>query len=163
MNVRIGTPADRESLQRLIHEAFVVERFIKKGGGDRLDGAGQELNSLLSRGTFLVMDGDQSLAGCVYLEPNDDSCYLGLLSVSPDRQGEGLGRQLALASEAFARERGCRRIHLRVVSPRRDELVPLYRKLGYSERGTADYPAELAAEMHVPGYFILMTKELWLP
>jgi ribosomal protein S18 acetylase RimI-like enzyme len=160
MKVRIATPADRESLQRLINQAFVVERFMKKGGADRLDGAGQELDGLLSRGTFLVMDGDQSLAGCVYLEPDEGSCYLGLLSVSPDRQGEGLGRQLALASETFARERGCRRIHLRVVSPRRDELVPLYRKLGYSEQGTADYPAELSAEMQVPGHFILMAKEL---
>jgi N-acetylglutamate synthase-like GNAT family acetyltransferase len=160
VNLRVATAEDRESLQRLINQAFVVERPIKKGGGDRLDSNGHELDELLSRGTFLVLDKDGSLSGCVYLQPDGESCYLGLLSVSPERQGGGLARQLALASESFAKARGCRRIHLRVVSPRRDELVPLYLKLGYSEVGQQDYPPDLAAEMRAPGHFIRMAKEL---
>lgn len=158
--IRVATPADREALQRLINEAFIIERRIKKGGGDRLDAEGRELDGLLTRGTFLVSEHDGELAACVYLEPRGDHYYLGLLSVARHRQGSGLGRQMALASEAFVREHGCRRIGLRVVSPRQEELVPLYLKLGYTTQGTEDYPPELAAEMDLPGHFILMSKEL---
>ncbi|HKE20953.1 MAG TPA: GNAT family N-acetyltransferase [Bryobacteraceae bacterium] len=158
--IRLAAAADREALQRLINEAFVVERLIKKSGGDRLDAAGRELDELFARGTFLVCEENGELAACVYLEPRGDHYYLGLLSVCPHRQGSGLGRQMALASEEFAKERGGQRIDLRVVSPRRDELVPFYAKLGYTEQGTQDYPPELAAEMELPGHFILMAKEL---
>ena len=158
--IRIATAADRQPLERLINDAFVVERFIKKGGGDRLDADGRELDGLLERGTFLVCEENAEILACVYLEPRADHCYLGLLSVSPHHQGSGLGKRLVLASEAFARERGFQRMALRVVSPRRGELVPFYLKMGYCERGTQDYPADLAAEMSVPGHFILMAKEL---
>jgi predicted N-acetyltransferase YhbS len=158
--IRIAAAADREALQRLINEAFVVERFIKRSGGDRLDAAGREIDELFARGTFLVCEENGELAACVYLERRGDHYYLGLLSVSPQRQGSGLGRKMALACEAFARDQGCRKIGLRVVSPRREELVPFYSKLGYSERGTQDYPPELTAEMAQPGHFILMAKEL---
>jgi predicted N-acetyltransferase YhbS len=158
--IRAATAADRDALQHLINEAFVVERGIKKGGGDRLDADGREMDSLLARGTFLLCEENSEILACVYLESRGDHCYLGLLSVSPHRQGSGLGRRLALAAETFARERGFHRMDLRVVSPRRDELVPFYLKLGYSERGVQDYPAELTAEMSVPGHFILMSKPL---
>lgn len=158
--IRMATRADREPVQRLISEAFIVERFIKKGGGDRLDANGAEMDGLLSRGTFLVCEEDHAPIACVYLELRGDRCYLGLLSVSPDHQGKGLGRLLSAASEAFARERGCGSMDLRVVSPRRDELVPFYLKLGYTEKGTQDYPADLAAEMELAGHFILMAKTI---
>lgn len=159
-SIRAATAADRESLQRLINEAFVVERFIKKGGGDRLDPAGSEMDGLLTRGTFLVWENGAEILACVYLEQRGDHCYLGLLSVAPQRQGSGLGRQLVLAAESFARERGLSRMDLRVVSPRREELVPFYLKMGYTERGTQDYPPDLVAEMKQPGHFILMAKQL---
>ena len=158
--IRIATAADREPVQRLINDAFVVERFIKKGGGDRLAAGGAEMDGLFARGTFLVLEESGTAVGCVYVEPKGDRCYLGLLSVSPHHQGKGLGRRLSLAAEAYARDCGCHSMDLRVVSPRRDELVPLYLKLGYAETGKQEYPADLAAEMEVPGHFILMAKQL---
>lgn len=158
--IRIATPADRNPVQQLVNQAFVVERAIKKGGGDRLGADGAEMESLLARGTFLIWEEHGMLLACVYLEARGDSCYLGLLSVAPHLQGKGLARRLVLASEAFARERGCRWMDLRVVSQRRDELVPFYGKLGYAEQGTQPYPADLAVEMRLPGYFILMAKQL---
>lgn len=155
---RRAVAADRAMLTRLINAAFAVERVLKKSGGERLDAAGEEIAALMTRGTFLVAEDDGAAAGCVYLEPRGDECYLGLLAVAPERQGRGLGRRLADAAEAFARERACRRMALRIVSPRRDELVPFYAGLGYRETGRQDYPAELAAEMS--GWFISMGKEI---
>lgn len=158
--VRVGTAADRAAIERLVNEAFAVERFMKRGGGDRLQADGREMDAFLARGSFLVLEEGGVLKACVYVEPRGERCYLGLLSVAPGEQGRGVGRKMASAAEAFARERGCSWMDLRVVSPRRKELVPIYSRLGYAESGMQEYPAELAREMVEPGHFINMTKPL---
>jgi GNAT superfamily N-acetyltransferase len=157
--VRIATVDDREAIRRLVNQAFDVERFLKKGGGDRLQGDG-ELEALFERGTFLVKVEDGEPVGCVYVEPRGERAYLGLLSIVPARQGAGLGKQLNVAAENFAREQGCKWMDLRVVSPREEQLLPVYRKLGYAETGTEEYPAVLVEKMAIPGHFILMEKAL---
>jgi GNAT superfamily N-acetyltransferase len=158
--IRVATAADREGIRALVNQAFEVERFLKKGGGDRLQNDG-EFEGLWARGTFLVADEeDGALAGCVYVEPRGERAYLGLLSIAPARQGAGLGKQLNLAAEQYAREQGCRWMDLRVVSPRAQLLLPLYQRLGYVETGTEEYPATLVEKMTIPGYFINMAKQL---
>ena len=157
--IRVATDADIEAIRRLVNQAFDVERFLKKGGGDRLQGDG-ELESLWQRGAFLVKEEDGAAVGCVYVELSGDRAYLGLLSIAPERQGAGLGRQLNAAAESFARQQGCKWMDLRVVSPRADILLPLYRRMGYVETGTQEYPAVLVEKMTIPGHFILMAKPL---
>ena len=157
--IRVATDADIEAIRLLVNQAFDVERFLKKGGGDRLQGDG-ELESLWQRGTFLVKEEDGVTVGCVYVEPCGERAYLGLLSIAPERQGAGLGRQLNAAAEDFARQQGCKWMDLRVVSPRADILLPLYRRMGYAETGTQEYPAVLVEKMTIPGHFILMAKQL---
>ena len=158
-SIRIATVEDREAIRRLVNQAFEVERFLKKGGGDRLQGDG-ELEALFERGTFLVKAEDGEPVGCVYVEPRGARAYLGLLSIVPARQGAGLGKQLNATAEQYAREQGCRWMDLRVVSPREEQLLPVYRKLGYVETGTQEYPAVLVEKMAIPGHFILMEKAL---
>ena len=158
-SIRIATVEDREAIRRLVNQAFDVERFLKKGGGDRLQGDG-ELEALFERGTFLLKTEDGEPVGCVYVEPRGERAYLGLLSIVPARQGVGLGKQLNGAAEQYAREQGCRWMDLRVVSPREEQLLPVYRKLGYAETGTQEYPAVLVEKMAIPGHFILMEKAL---
>jgi GNAT superfamily N-acetyltransferase len=157
--IRLATDADTEAIRGLVNQAFDVERFLKKGGGDRLQGDG-ELESLLERGTFLVKEEDGVPVGCVYVEPRGERAYLGLLSIDPSRQGAGLGKSLNLAAEAFARQQGCRWMDLRVVSPRAQQLLPIYLRLGYTETGTQEYPDVLVEKMAIPGHFILMEKAL---
>jgi len=148
-----------EAVRRLVNQAFDVERFLKKGGGDRLQSDG-ELEELWQRGTFLVKEEDGVPVGCVYVEPRGERAYLGLLSIATARQGAGLGKQLNAAAENFARGQGSKWMDLRVVSPRAEQLVPLYRRLGYVETGTEEYPAALVEKMTLPGHFILMAKPL---
>jgi predicted N-acetyltransferase YhbS len=157
--IRVATEADIEAIRRLVNQAFEVERFLKKGGGDRLQGDG-ELEELWQRGTFMVKEEDGVPVGCVYVEPRGERAYLGLLSITPERQGAGLGKQLNAAAENFARQQGCRWMDLRVVSPRVDLLLPVYRRLGYVETGTQEYPAVLVEKMSIPGHFVLMEKPL---
>jgi GNAT superfamily N-acetyltransferase len=157
--IRVAKGADIEAIRGLVNQAFDVERFLKKGGGDRLQADG-ELEGLWERGTFLVKEEDSVPVGCVYVEPRGDRAYLGLLSIVPERQGAGLGRGLNIAAENFARQQGCKWMDLRVVSPRADQLLPIYRRLGYVETGTQEYPAVLVEKMTIPGHFILMEKQL---
>ena len=73
--------------------------------------------------------------GHVWLEPQPDGAwYLGLLTVRPDRQDQGLGRRLLAASEGYARDRGAGRIRMTVVD-RRDTLIAWYERRGYADSG----------------------------
>ena len=157
--IRVAADADREPIRQLVNQAFDVERFLKKGGGDRLQNDG-EYEGLWERGTFLVKEEDGTLTGCVYVEPRGERAYLGLLSIVLSRQGTGLGRRLNASAEDFARTQGCRWMDLRVVSPRAEQLLPIYRRLGYVETGREEYPDWLVLKMSIPGYFILMEKPL---
>jgi GNAT superfamily N-acetyltransferase len=57
-------------------------------------------------------------------------CWLEDLFVREDARGSGVGRALAEASVARARERGCRRIQLDV-NEANPEALALYRSLGF--------------------------------
>jgi ribosomal protein S18 acetylase RimI-like enzyme len=57
-------------------------------------------------------------------------CWLEDLFVREDARGRGLGRALARAAVARARERGCRRIELDV-NEANDAALALYRALGF--------------------------------
>lgn len=154
MNIRTATESDFDLLLHLINSAFDVERFFKDE--DRLDVA--KLQEYFRKGAFLVIEEEGRLAACVYVERNGDRAYLGLLSVDPARQKNGLGRRLTAAAEEFARETGAHFMDLTVVNLRA-ELPGIYEKLGYRVTGTAPFPAD---QMPVtqPCHFICMTKEL---
>src|ERR1700731_1409487 len=92
--MRLATAADREAIRRLVNAAFGVERRIKRGGGDRLDDDPRELAMLMERGVFLLREQGGPLIACVYLELRGERCYMGLLSIEPERQRGGLGRQM---------------------------------------------------------------------
>ena len=150
----MATEADFNPLLRLINNAFEVERFFKDE--DRLDDV--KLQSYLKKGSFLVIEEDGQLIGCVYVERRGDRAYLGLLSVDLSRQKNGLGRRLTAAAEEFARETGAHFMDITVVNLR-TELRGIYEKLGYRVTGTAPFPAD---QMPVTQtcHFICMTKEL---
>jgi GNAT superfamily N-acetyltransferase len=157
MRVRIAVAADAEELTAIINAAFVVEKFFIDG--DRVDV--EMVREFLDRGEFLIASDDASdnsaVAACVYVEVRGVRGYLGLLSVDPVRQKTGLGRLLVTAAEEHCRARGCRAMDLRVVNLR-EELPPFYRRLGYAENGTEEFPAEEATKMAC--HFVKMTKAI---
>lgn len=78
---------------------------------------------------------DRELLGCVWLEPaGEDAWYLGMLTVRPDLQDRGLGRQILEAAERHAAELGARRVGMTVVGVR-DSLIAWYRRRGYALTG----------------------------
>jgi|SRR4051794_29731430 GNAT superfamily N-acetyltransferase len=156
VRIRIATSADAEKLVHLINSAFIVERVAFDG--DRVDL--QAVHALMRDGSFLIAEIPdlRDSAACVYLEPRGHRCYLGLLSVTPSLQGKRLARPLAAAAEDFARNAGCQAMDLRIISPRAEPLLPLYRHLGYTETGTVPFPTDVTTK--VPCHYVLMTKTL---
>ena len=153
MTFRDANPNDSQSIAGLINLAFQVERFFIET--DRITRG--EVESLQGTGSFLLAEDDRGLAGCVYLELRGERAYFGLLSVDPSRQRTGLGRLLITAAEDRARAAGCRFMDLQTVNLR-EELLPIYRKFGYRESGTAPFPCFVSTK--IPCHFILMSKAL---
>jgi len=151
MRVRIAVAADAEAVTALINAAFVVEKFFIDGDRVNLE----MVRGLLVKGAFLIAEDDTGMSGCVYVERRSDRGYLGLLSVDPARQKNGLGRLLVEAAEEHCRARGCVAMDLRVVNLR-EELPAFYRRLGYSENGTEEFPPGEVTKL--PCHFIRMTK-----
>jgi GNAT superfamily N-acetyltransferase len=141
------------ALTTVINAAFVVERVIFDG--DRVNP--EKVRGYMDSGTFLLAEDATGVVGCVYVEPRGQSGYLGLLSVAPERQGSGLGRQMVAAAEDFARALRLNTMDLRVLSAR-SELVPFYQRLGYIEVGTAPFASGVRSK--VPSHYILMSKPL---
>ena len=85
------------------------------------------------------------LLGCVWVEPaGRDVWYLGMLTVRPDLQDQGLGRAILAGAEAFARERGARRVRMTVIGVR-GTLIAWYGRRGYAGTGeTQAFPGEPA-------------------
>jgi ribosomal protein S18 acetylase RimI-like enzyme len=149
-------PCDAIAITRVVNAAYRVEDFFKLG--DRTDV--REVAEFLLTETFLVArDDDDEIVGAVRVSTHEGKGHFGMLSVWPEIQGSGLGRQLIEAAEHFARERGCTWMDLEVASPRL-ELPAFYRKFGYEVSGTAPWPAHERTKLPEPPHFIVMSREL---
>lgn len=152
--IRAATTCDIPALTRVINAAFVVEQVAFDG--DRVDDLG--VRGYMSRGHFLLAEMAGACIGCVYIEQRGDRSYLGLLSVEPTHQGTGLGRRLMSAAEELARSLGSRVMDLRIISPRAEQLLPFYKRLGYTFIRNEPFPPDLVAK--VPSHYLLMSKPL---
>jgi GNAT superfamily N-acetyltransferase len=153
ITLRAADAADISRIVSLLNAAFAMEwDFVSH---DRTSAA--EIARYMTAGSFLVVDGEEgALATCMYLEQRGDRLYLGMLAVSPDRQGRGLGRQMMAAAERHAASLGCGALDIRIVN-RRSELPPFYRSLGFVDNGTEPLDDPLLTK---PAHFIRMTKKV---
>lgn len=151
---RQAAAADIPAIVALVNRAYLIEQFCV--AGDRTDAA--EIARMLEDGTILLAERDGAPIGCVYVALQRDHGYFGLLSVDPTAQGQGLGRALIDAAEAWCRAAGCREIRIRTIDVR-TELPPFYRRLGYAEIGITE-PFPLPAKARMPLQFVIMSKAL---
>jgi ribosomal protein S18 acetylase RimI-like enzyme len=95
--------------------------------------------------------------------------YFGLLAVHPDDQRRGVGRELILFAERFAREQGATHMELRLLVPRegvdrgKGRLHEWYSRLGYrvtERRDFAKLNPEAAAAMRTPLDLLTFRKAL---
>src|SRR5688500_10795269 len=130
MQLERATPADLPALHALVERAYRGEtaRAGWSHEADLLTGdrtSVEELQSFLDAGDHLLVwrDGG-AIRACVRLVPmNAAQVYLGMLTVDPSLQGEGLGKRLLTAAESYARDvLSAERMEMQVFSRRRELL-----------------------------------------
>src|SRR5947209_6969832 len=140
-NISIATGADIPAITRLLNSAYRGETS-KQGwtteadlivGETRTDEA--DLKQIMEQegSVFLKYTNEQhQIIGCVNLQKQGDKLYLGMLSVVPQLQGGGIGKQLLKAAEEYAKALHCTAIYMSVISAR-TELVQWYQRYGYKD------------------------------
>jgi GNAT superfamily N-acetyltransferase len=134
--------ADIPELVKLINSAYRGES--SKAGwtteanlidGQRIDeeGLAEQLNE---PGAIILKNTTEEgmITGCVYLQQRAEKLYLGMLTVSPTLQANGLGRRLLEAAENYARSINYYTITMTVITTR-TELLDWYQRRGYTKTG----------------------------
>lgn len=154
--VRAAALADAAAIAELVNLAYRVEDFFIDG--DRTNTA--EIGAMLAKDMFLLAEDEQGrLMGCVYVTIKEGPRgYFGMLSVHPEVQANGLGRELVARAEEYCSARGCDAIDILVVNLR-EELPPWYERLGYLQTRTEPFPVT----SKIPCHFVVMSKELAPP
>lgn len=136
-----ATKNDIPELNILVNSAYRGESS-KKGwtseehllGGIRTDEESLAQTLTNEAITILKYTENNKIIGTVSLEKQGNKLYLGMLTVSPDLQGGGVGKQLLKASEAFAKEENIPKVIMTVISVRLD-LIAWYERHGYVRTG----------------------------
>lgn len=169
MPISIATIQDAPALVRLINSAYRGEVSTKGwtseahiiGGEVRI--LQPQLEELLQKPgvAFLKATNEQGKSeGCVFLEKRGEQLYLGMLSVDPNLQAKGTGKQLMLAAEEYARKQECGSIYMRVINLR-GELIDWYVRRGYYDTGrTEQYEAPSYEQVRQPFHFVILQKDL---
>jgi ribosomal protein S18 acetylase RimI-like enzyme len=142
-NIRIvvATFDDIPAIRNLLNSAYRGESSKRGwtteahliGGNVRTNDANIEEVMRKPGSIFLKYLGERNeIVGCVNLQHHDDRIYLGMFSVSPGQQGSGIGKQLLLASEEYAKHLKCKSIYMSVISVR-TELIKWYERHGYRD------------------------------
>lgn len=139
--IRQATGHDVAALHALIESAYRGDS-ARRGWtheADLLDGQRTDVESLRDMlddpsQTILIAEDAAGSAGCVALQRRGAMGYVGLMTVDPERQAQGLGRQLLQAAEAQARADGLASAEMTVIA-QRAELVAWYERRGYRRTG----------------------------
>ncbi|MEO8103006.1 MAG: GNAT family N-acetyltransferase [Betaproteobacteria bacterium] len=155
--VRPAGISDVEAVVEVINRAFLSEQFCVTG--DRTDAA--DIRHRFETGIFYVIDNPSDragLQGAVYCSIDHSRGYLGLLAVDPGAQGQGHSRALLAAVEQHCRHAGCHFLDITVINVR-DELFPLYARLGFAAFDIVPFPVPERSRQ--PLHLVKMTKPLF--
>jgi ribosomal protein S18 acetylase RimI-like enzyme len=136
-----ATIEDIAELNKLINSAYRGES-AKQGWthesdlltGIRIDE--EELSNLITKKdtSIIKYTDDAKIVACMLLEQQHGFLYLGMLTVSPNLQANGIGKQLLHEAEKEAASLGISKIRMTVISTRA-ELIEWYKKRGYKDTG----------------------------
>jgi N-acetylglutamate synthase-like GNAT family acetyltransferase len=141
-NMRFAELSDVDALVQLVNSAYRGEssRLGWTTEADLLDGIrthtehmSQQINNDSSL-MMVVVGEENTILACVYLEDRDPLLYLGMLTVQPDLQDRGTGKQLLRIAEQYAQFLGKKGIAMTVISLR-NELIGWYLRNGYHPTG----------------------------
>ena len=140
---RLATLADVDALVSLVNSAYRGDssRAGWTTEADLLDGMRIDAERLKDAiaddadDAILIHEDEGHLVACVHLQRTGSTCYLGMLTTLPTRQGSGLGRAMIEQAERFARDRwGSTSMEMTVLTLR-PELVAWYERRGFVKTG----------------------------
>ncbi|HEY4473128.1 MAG TPA: GNAT family N-acetyltransferase [Stellaceae bacterium] len=130
--IRRARPEDRAAVEAIVRDAYSIYiARIGKPPGPMLD----DYAALIASEAVSVLEGaDGIIAAIIVLLPKADHLLLDNIAVRPDRQGQGLGRQLIAFAEAEARRLGYHELRL-YTHAMMTENIGLYTRLSFAETG----------------------------
>ena len=127
----VREPPDSADARALIHE--IVRDVASAYPAESRHGLGP--GQLISEGVaFFVVRADGEPAGCGGVKLCEGYGEIKRLYVRPAFRGRGLGQQMLLFLEGYAREHGCHVLYLQTGVYQTDAMR-LYGRLGYKEIG----------------------------
>jgi ribosomal protein S18 acetylase RimI-like enzyme len=155
MGIRAAVADDLVQMTAVVNAAFAIETFLE---GPRTTVAW--MAAAMRAAEFLVTEDDAGrIVACVRVTRRGTHGHFGMLAVDPTVQGNGLGRAMVEAAEHRCRALGCTDVEITVLSVR-PELLPFYRKLGYTETGTEPFRPLRPLADGVACHHIVLHKEL---
>lgn len=142
LEFRTANLSDITSIAALVNSAYRGDSS-KKGwtteadllGGQRTDPTSLQEMITAEGNVILVFFKDNILVGSVFLQKKHGSSYLGMLTVTPELQTVGLGKQIIAAAEEFVSNSwNIATIEMTVIN-KRIELIAWYEKRGYALTG----------------------------
>ncbi len=125
---RRATPADAMAIRALVREAYA--RWVPLIGREPLP-MRADYDAALRTHRFDLLQRGPTLLAVIETALRDDHLWIENIAVRPERQGQGLGRQLLAAAEVLAREAG--RAELRLLTNADfASNVALYERCGYA-------------------------------
>lgn len=167
----LASPEQAGEITVLVNSVYRGENS-KKGwtteadilGGIRIteEKVSEEINSADS--VIMLAVYENKIIGCVHLEKENNSCWLGMLSVNVNYQTYGLGKILIEKSEKLVKEKfGCDEMKMKVIGVRK-ELIEYYLRRGYSLTGEHEDFITAAGTFGEPKteklYFEILSKKL---
>jgi ribosomal protein S18 acetylase RimI-like enzyme len=136
-----ATIANAAELSTLVNSAYRGE-YSKKGWtteADLLEGtrtSEEELTAIIGSSNHYILKftRNEKIIGCVLLIAKSEVLYLGMLTVSPELQNGGIGKQLLDAAEEHARSLQLNIIQMTVIGIRK-QLLAWYLRKGYHDTG----------------------------
>ena len=149
---RLAAISDAAAIEALVNTGYRGDAS-RKGwtteadllGGTRINL--QEVKDLMATkdSVILLCLQNAEIIGCVLLQHEDASVYLGMFVVQPTLQANGIGRQLMHAAEDLVKTRWrAEKIWMTVITLR-TELIAYYVRRGYQKTGSfKPFPPEIA-------------------
>jgi ribosomal protein S18 acetylase RimI-like enzyme len=168
--ISLAGPADIPKITALLNSAYRGEQSTKGWtteayliAGERRTDEEHLLEVMEKPGSIFLkyILGDNDIIGCVNLQQQGSKLYLGMLGVSPDAQGGGIGKKLLQAADIYAKQTGSQAIYMTVISVR-TELIDWYKRHGYMETGEfKPFPEDTLTGKHLqPLEFMVLQKLL---
>jgi ribosomal protein S18 acetylase RimI-like enzyme len=144
---RVATLADVPSIVALVESAYRGD--ASRAGwtteadllhGQRTDAAMVE-DIIRDPHQVLLLFFEAGLVGCLDAARHPGFAYFGMISVNPQIQGSGIGRQMLTAAEVYVTHNWQSPVARMTVMQQRTELIAWYQRRGYALTGeTSPFP-----------------------